>query len=102
MADFTDRVLKCVDCGADFLFTAGEQSFFAEKNFKNDPRRCKTCKGNRKQVTAGSGRRRSDATVACTKCGREARVPFVPAPGRPVYCHECFQQRRATVVGNGD
>ena len=47
MAEFQDRVLKCVDCGADFVFTAGEQHFFHDKNFKNEPKRCKACKTKR-------------------------------------------------------
>lgn len=42
--EFADRVLKCVDCDSEFVFTAGEQFFFLEKQFKNDPRRCKECK----------------------------------------------------------
>ena len=28
---YTDITLKCKDCGADFVFTAGEQEFYAEK-----------------------------------------------------------------------
>src|SRR3974377_1016188 len=43
--EFQDKWLKCVDCGADFVFTAGEQLFFHDKQFKNDPKRCKNCKG---------------------------------------------------------
>jgi len=38
--DYLDRILKCVDCGSDFVFTAGEQLFFHDKQFKNDPKRC--------------------------------------------------------------
>src|SRR5436853_7278564 len=45
--EFQDRVLKCVDCGADFVFTAGEQLFFHDKQSKNEPKRCKTCKAKR-------------------------------------------------------
>ena len=37
MPEFQDRILKCVDCSADFVFTAGEQHFFHDKNFKNEP-----------------------------------------------------------------
>ncbi len=96
---YTDRRLKCIDCGAEFVWTAGEQLFYAEKNFQNEPKRCKTCKAGRKQGLAGSsfpGRgHRPDAAVKCTNCGRDAKVPFVPAPGRPIFCQECFQQRRA-------
>src|SRR5205807_7794548 len=44
--EFQDKVLKCVDCGADFIFTAGEQLFFHDKQFKNEPKRCKACKPN--------------------------------------------------------
>ena len=29
-------------------------------------------------------------TVQCSKCRKEATVPFVPTPGRPVYCRDCF------------
>ena len=42
--EFQDKVLKCVDCGKDFVFTAGEQLFFHDKQFHNDPKRCKACK----------------------------------------------------------
>jgi len=49
--EFTDRVLKCVDCGAEFVFTAGEQLFFHDKQFKNDPKHCKQCKAKRARGT---------------------------------------------------
>ena len=42
--EFQDKLLTCTDCGDDFVFTAGEQLFFREKQFKNPPKRCKTCK----------------------------------------------------------
>ena len=29
--DFVDRNLICMDCGAEFVFTAGDQLFFHEK-----------------------------------------------------------------------
>ncbi len=45
--EFQDKVLKCIDCGSDFVFTAGEQLFFHDKQFKNEPKRCKTCKAKR-------------------------------------------------------
>ena len=56
--EYHDRVLKCAECSAEFVFTAGEQMFFADKGFKNEPKRCKACKANRAAGTsAGSGRR---------------------------------------------
>ena len=42
--EFQDKTLNCVDCGTEFLWTAGEQLFFADKNFKNEPKRCKSCR----------------------------------------------------------
>ena len=43
-----DRTLKCRDCGADFIFTEGEQAFYKEKGFENDPVRCLDCRRARK------------------------------------------------------
>lgn len=45
-----DKQLKCKDCGADFVFTEGEQEFFREKGFENDPIRCPACRKARKQA----------------------------------------------------
>ena len=42
--EFQDKVLTCIDCGVEFVFTAGEQLFFHDKRFKNEPKRCKACK----------------------------------------------------------
>jgi CxxC-x17-CxxC domain-containing protein len=103
MADFQDRVLKCVDCGADFVFTAGEQHFFHDKNFKNEPKRCKNCKTKR-QGSSASGFTKTETMTTCSQCGRETTVPFKPTQGRPVYCRECFLTRKASssvaVAGN--
>ena len=48
--EFQDKVLTCIDCGAQFMFTAGEQLFFYDKQFKNEPKRCKSCKSKRVAV----------------------------------------------------
>jgi CxxC-x17-CxxC domain-containing protein len=89
-----DRALKCADCGAEFIFTVGEQNFYADKGFRNEPKRCKPCKARRSQSLGGSGSFRTETTITCSQCGRETTVPFKPTQGRPVYCRECFQQRR--------
>lgn len=100
--EFVDRLLKCSDCGTDFVFTAGEQLFFSDKQFKNDPKRCKLCKAKR----AGSGRSsvlgasgalplsRTETRTECSACGIETTVPFKPTQGRPVLCRSCFQLKR--------
>ncbi|HEY5382864.1 MAG TPA: zinc-ribbon domain containing protein [Acidobacteriaceae bacterium] len=101
--EFTDRILKCSDCGNEFVFTAGEQLFFFDKQFKNDPKRCKLCKAKR----AGLGRTaagapsavalplsRTETRTKCSACGIETTVPFKPTQGRPVLCRSCFQLKR--------
>ena len=45
-----DRNLTCKDCGAEFVFTAGEQEFYAEKGFTNEPQRCPECRSARKNA----------------------------------------------------
>ena len=52
--EFVDRLLTCVDCGGEFVFTAGEQLFFLDKQFKNDPKRCKPCKSRRANVASAA------------------------------------------------
>jgi CxxC-x17-CxxC domain-containing protein len=96
--EYHDKVLKCGECGAEFVFTAGEQMFFADKGFKNEPKRCKGCKATRAQGSNGSATpsiQRVETKTVCSQCGKETTVPFKPTQGRPVYCRECFQQRRS-------
>jgi len=89
--EFQDRILKCSDCGAEFVFTAGEQLFFHEKQFKNDPKHCKQCKAKR---VRGGSRVRPETKIKCSQCGEETTVPFKPTQGRPVLCRVCFQQQQ--------
>jgi CxxC-x17-CxxC domain-containing protein len=100
--EFTDRILKCSDCGSDFIFTAGEQLFFFDKQFKNDPKRCKLCKAKRAglgRAVSGTGvaalpLSRTETRTVCSACGVETTVPFKPTQGRPVLCRSCFQLKR--------
>ncbi len=96
--EYHDKVLKCSECSQEFVFTAGEQMFFADKGFKNEPKRCKDCKAKRSQSpgpSAGANSfQRAETKTTCSQCGKETTVPFRPTQGRPVFCRECFQQRR--------
>ena len=67
---FEDKTLVCKDCGAEFVFTAGEQEFYEAKGFVNEPQRCKACRDARKNA------------------GR------APRDDRPVYCSECFAKMK--------
>lgn len=187
---FEDKTLVCRDCGNEFTFTAGEQEFYEQKGFTNEPQRCRDCRQARKQQrgdTASSDRPSTSANyrsegstrsgneyattpgnnygstrnaaygspmrgneyaqgneyggsydngvsrgneyggvsrgndygnsrysnegyarqervqheTVCAQCGRPTTVPFVPRAGRPVYCQECFAQRRGPTTERG-
>ena len=106
MYEYLDRVLRCIDCGEEFVFTSGEQLFFADKGLKNDPKRCKLCKQKKNERIAASigavgnhvARERVVVIVQCALCGVETTVPFKPTQGRPVYCRDCFLKMRASRV----
>ena len=99
--EFQDKSLRCVDCGAEFIWTAGEQLFFADKQFKNEPKRCKARKSKRVAVLGSSpppsrnyNYSKVETRATCSQCGKDTTVPFRPTQGRPVLCRECFTQRR--------
>lgn len=56
---FEDKTLKCKDCGDQFIFTTGEQEFYAQKGFQNEPARCAPCRRARKMDKA-AGRMAND------------------------------------------
>ena len=66
---FEDKTLVCKDCGKEFVWTAGEQEFYASRGFEM-----------------------FDAT--CASCGKACKVPFQPREDRPVYCSECFAKMK--------
>lgn len=88
---YEDKTLKCKDCGQDFVFTAGEQEFYAQKGFQNEPQRCKACRDAKKSASRSE---RKMYTATCAICGKEAKVPFEPRNDKPVYCSECFAARK--------
>ena len=90
----SDKDLTCRDCGSPFVFTVGEQEFFAEKGFTNEPTRCTTCRSARRNQNRGGGfgGQREMHPVVCAQCGKDTEVPFRPTGDRPVYCSDCFSQ----------
>jgi CxxC-x17-CxxC domain-containing protein len=117
---YQDKILSCADCNQQFAFTAREQEFYADRGF-SEPRRCPSCRAARKAQRGDSGGYGASSygsaggygggggygsrpasrgpremfTTTCSSCGREARVPFQPTSGKPVYCNDCFASRRA-------
>ena len=102
---YADKPLTCRDCGNPFTFTEGEQEFFAQKGFTNEPTRCPECRSARKSQRGGGGNYDSRGSydrapremfeAQCTQCGGIARVPFQPRGDKPVYCSACFEQQRS-------
>ena len=106
----SDKTLTCQDCNQQFVFTASEQAFFAERQF-TEPRRCPSCRAARKAQRgdsgggsySGGGRSggyssgpREMFSATCSSCGREAQVPFRPSGAKPVYCSDCFTNQRSS------
>ena len=88
-----DKTLVCRDCGQEFVFTVGEQEFYAQRGFQNEPSRCRDCRdARRSQQGEGRGQREMFDAV-CAECGKETKVPFRPRLEKPVYCSECFANR---------
>lgn len=46
-APTADETRSCCDCGREFIFTRGEQAFYAKHGFLA-PRRCSACRVTRK------------------------------------------------------
>lgn len=59
-----DKSLVCVDCGKEFIFTAGEQEFYKQMGFSNEPKRCKECRGKRKTERNSSRAARPEESSA--------------------------------------
>ena len=107
----SDQTLVCRDCNQEFTFTAGEQAFYAEREY-TPPQRCSSCRQARKAQRNGGGDSYSSGggyggggggysssprqmhAAVCSSCGKDTEVPFAPTAGKPVYCRECFQDRR--------
>ena len=105
---YTDKILVCADCGQQFVFTASEQDFYAQRGF-TDPKRCASCRSARKAARPEGGAGRSGGfgfgggldrgprqmfPATCSRCGKATEVPFQPTNGKPVYCNDCFRAAR--------
>ncbi len=104
-----DRELTCRECGSSFIFTAGEQEFYATKGLQHDPVRCPSCRQTRRAVrpedrdeapsyglfVSWGGRTPRQLHVAtCGSCGQVTEVPFMPRGDRPVFCSNCYNAQR--------
>ena len=93
-----DKTLTCVECGASFAFTVGEQEFFATRGYTNEPKRCSGCRESRRSQQRGFGEREIHPAV-CAQCGVDTMVPFRPRGDKPVYCSDCFSSMKSGSPG---
>jgi len=122
----SDKTLTCRDCGQAFTFTAGEQAFYQERGFSEPQRcpACRSARKAQRGSSGGydsgyggggsyssgnyggggysaggggySSAPRQMYPAVCSNCGKETEVPFMPRSDKPVYCRECFAERRAS------
>ncbi len=96
--DYEDRNLTCVECNSEFVFSADDQQYHAERGYE-DPKRCPSCRQAKRAGGGGGGgyggggsRQMYDAV--CADCGSDCQVPFQPRQDRPVYCSDCFSKHK--------
>jgi Zn finger protein HypA/HybF involved in hydrogenase expression len=53
MPNFRDLILKCQDCGTDFLLQSSEQLFYFKRGLAM-PKRCPECR-QRRRIVEGDG-----------------------------------------------
>lgn len=108
VSTYQDQTLTCADCSGSFIFTAGEQQFYAEKGFANTPKRCNDCRSKKRAQSrvrpsrAGDGPSRVSGShrggdrprfpAVCSRCGSSFDAPFQPKPDRPILCRSCFKR----------
>jgi CxxC-x17-CxxC domain-containing protein len=110
---YADKTITCRDCGMDFSFTSGEQEFYAQKGFTNEPTRCPSCRLARK--ANGGGR----SNGGYNSGGYDDRESYGSSYGRDTYsnrggnssgpremhsatCASCGREAKVPFVPRGD
>ncbi len=86
---FESKTIVCVDCSNEFAFSAGEQKYYRDQGFTNQPKRCPNCRVVRRMVRSGQAIS-SITRVNCAQCNNVTALPFSPVSGKPIYCTACF------------
>lgn len=53
--NFEPKILICIECEEEFVFTVSAQEYFKSKNFSEDPKRCKHCYTQHKRDKRSGG-----------------------------------------------
>lgn len=86
--EFQDKKLECLKCHQEFVWTAGEQRFYAEKGLENEPKTCPTCRKKRKGEES--------TEVECQVCGSKGHLKLSSEDEekigeRSVICQKCLE-----------
>ncbi len=99
---YEDRNLTCVECNSEFVFSADDQEFHAERGYQ-EPKRGSSCRQAKRAGGGGyggggggygGGGSRQMYDAVCADCGSACQVPFQPRQDRPVYCSDCFSKHK--------
>ena len=69
---YEEKTIVCMDCAANFIFSAEEQKTFASKGFIHEPKRCQACRDARKS-TKVNGNREGNNLATSTTAGQAPR-----------------------------
>ena len=100
---YSDKTLTCADCGQEFVFTASEQDFYAQRGF-TEPRRCASCRASRKAArNSGTGAAPGPAAATAATAPAAGIPPAVAtaatAAAAPVVAAAEAAATARTVVG---
>ena len=93
---FSDKILICSECSAEFIFSGEDREFYAQKGFQNEPGRCPECREERRtQTSVTAAPKRALVDYPCSGCSKITQFPFTPKGDRPVYCNDCWNALRS-------
>src|SRR2546429_7510018 len=92
----SDQTLVCRDCNEEFVFTAGEQEFYASHRLTNTPSRCPSCRAARKGQGGYGGFPPTPPKENTTWffCGKEGQGALPPPGGKAVFFCRFFPTQK--------
>src|SRR2546429_8080664 len=92
----SDQTLVCRDCNEEFVFTAGEQEFYASHRLTNTPSRCPSCRAARKgQGGYGGFPQPPPKDTTKGSCfGNQGKGALPPPRGKTVFFSRCYHNQK--------
>lgn len=90
---FTDKEIVCCQCNQPFIFSAGEQEYFAGRSLSHEPKRCQNCRVLERLRRSGKSANAA-FKVNCADCNEPTILPFQPKDDRQAYCNPCWKRKQ--------